>query len=328
MKIISSSYPECPSISVVVPVYRSEKTLKELVKRLVSTLSTLTTQAEIILVNDGSPDNSWNVIKQLSREYKQVLGVNLSRNFGQHNALLAGIRSSQYNLIITLDDDLQNPPEEIPVLISKISEGYDVVYGVAENRQDSLFRKWASLGTRLALSSIAGASAARYASSYRIFHSKMKKTFESFGGGYLSIDAVLGWGTTSFGHVAVNHESRREGTSNYKLSKLLLHSVTMLTGYSIIPLRIASIVGLGFLGFGFLVLAWVIGRFVVTGGSVPGFPFLASIVTLFSGAQLFSLGIIGEYIGRMHFRVMDRPTYIISETIQKKLGTQNEQAFG
>jgi len=328
MKIISSSLSKNCSISVVVPCFRSEKTLGELVRRLGSTLSALASQYEIILVNDGSPDNSWEVIKQLSRENNHVFGIHLSRNFGQHNALLAGIKASQHEFIITLDDDLQNPPEEIPILLSKIAEGYDVVYGVAQDRQDSLFRRLASFGTRLALSSVAGASAARYASSYRIFSSKMKKTFESFGGGYLSIDAVLGWGTTSFGHVPVRHESRRVGSSNYKLSKLLLHSITMLTGYSIIPLRMASIVGLGFLGFGFLVLAWVIGRFIVNGGSVPGFPFLASIVTLFSGAQLFSLGIIGEYIGRMHFRVMDRPTFIISETTQKKLGMVNEQAFG
>ncbi|NBX77146.1 MAG: glycosyltransferase [Proteobacteria bacterium] len=328
MKIIPSSLFPSSSISVVVPVFRSEKTLEELVKRLSSTLSSLTSQYEIILVNDGSPDKSWEIIKRLSREQSHVFGINLSRNFGQHNALLAGIKAAQFDFIVTLDDDLQNPPEEIPTLISKISEGYDVVYGVARNRKDSLFRKWASFGTRLALSSIAGASAARYASSYRIFNAKMKKAFESFGGGYLSIDALLGWGTTSFGHVLVSHEARKEGESNYKFGKLLLHSITMLTGYSIIPLRMASIVGLGFLGFGFLVLAWVIGRFIINGGSVPGFPFLASIVTLFSGAQLFSLGIIGEYIGRMHFRVMDRPTYIVSDTTQKKLGMMNEQAFG
>jgi len=328
MKILKGSLSNPPEISIVVPVFRSEKTLSELVKRLRATLVECASNFEILLVNDGSADNSWEVIKRLSRESHHVLGIKLSRNFGQHNALLAGIRAAKYELIVTLDDDLQNPPEEIPKLIHKLNEGYDVVYGVAENRQDSLFRNWASLGTRLALSSIAGASAARYASSYRIFHAKLKKAFESFGGGYLSIDALLGWGTTSFGHVFVQHESRKQGFSNYGLGKLLLHSITMLTGYSIIPLRIASFIGLSFLGFGFLVLIWVFGRFFLDGGSVPGFPFLASVVTLFSGAQLFCLGIIGEYIGRMHFRVMDRPTYIVSETTGQEMGNQYEQALG
>lgn len=327
MKIMSNVADSQPSVSIVVPVFRSEKSLPELVTRLTNTLNSCAHIFEIILVNDGSPDQSWSVIKRLSTENPHVLGINLSRNFGQHNALLAGIRTAQYDLIVTLDDDLQNPPEEISRLIAKVAEGFDVVYGVAETRNDSRFRKWASFGTRLALSSIAGASAARHASSYRVFKSNLKTTFEKVGGGYLSVDAVLGWGTTSFGHILVNHASRRIGVSNYSLSKLLIHSVTMLTGYSIIPLRLASIVGMCFLGFGFFVLAWVFGRFMINGGSVPGFPFLASIVTLFSGAQLFSLGIIGEYIGRMHFRVMDRPTYLISETTEKKMGIQREQAF-
>ncbi|MFM8269030.1 MAG: glycosyltransferase family 2 protein [Pseudomonadota bacterium] len=327
MKNLSNVSPK-RSLSVVIPVYRSEKSLPELVRRLYEVLNFCASDYEIILVNDGSPDNSWQVIKRLSREFSHVVGLNLSRNFGQHNALLAGIKTAKHELIVTLDDDLQNPPEEIPLLLEKISEGFDVVYGVARIRKDSLFRKWASFGTRLALSSISGGSAARYASSYRVFDSKLKETFKNVGGGHLSIDAILGWGTTSFGHVHVKHEPRKEGASNYRLGKLLLHSITMLTGYSTIPLRMASLIGLIFLGFGFCVLAWVLGRFLITGQSVPGFPFLASIVTLFSGAQLFSLGIIGEYIGSMHFRVMDRPTYLISESTKPLLRTQNEQAFG
>ena len=306
------------SLSIIVPVYRGAATLSELVERLYRIIPTLFDQFEIILVNDGSPDQSWEKIKELSKCFPGVVGISLSRNFGQHNALLAGICRSQYEFICTLDDDLQNPPEEIPKLMSEIQKGFDVVYGTPVSRQDSLFRKWASLGTRLALSSIAGEKAATHASSFRLFRSDLKSIFERYQGGYVSIDALLGWATTSFGSIKVKHDSRTQGKSNYRLGKLFIHSLTMLTGYSILPLRVASVIGGLFLVFGFGVMAWVIGRYAVQGGSIPGFPFLASIITLFSGAQLFSLGVIGEYLGRMHFRVMDRPTFLVKETVNSK----------
>jgi len=304
------------SVSVVVPVYRGASTLFELVERLQKVLGSLTDNYEIILVNDGSPDQSWEKIRELSGLYPQVRGISLSRNFGQHNALLAGICCAQFDFICTLDDDLQNPPEEIPLLLSEIQKGYEVVYGSPVERRDSLFRRFASLGTRIALSSIAGEKAATHASSFRIFRSGLKSVFERYQGGYVSVDALLGWATTSFGSVKVKHDSRAQGKSNYHFGKLLIHSLTMLTGYSILPLRVASIIGGVFLLFGFGIMLWVMGRYLVLGGSIPGFPFLASIITLFSGAQLFSLGVIGEYLGRMHFRVMDRPTFLVKETTQ------------
>lgn len=301
------------SISIIVPVYRGAATLSELVERLYQTLPLVFEKFEIILVNDGSPDQSWETIKGLLKKFPEVVGISLSRNFGQHNALLAGICHSQFELICTLDDDLQNPPEEIPQLLGELEKGYDVVYGTPIARQDSLFRRLASAGTRLALSSIAGEKAASHASSFRLFRSGLKPIFEKYQGGYVSIDALLGWATTSFGSIKVRHDLRAKGKSNYRLGKLFIHSLTMLTGYSILPLRVASLVGVVFLVFGFGVMIWVMGRYAVQGGSLPGFPFLASIITLFSGAQLFSLGVIGEYLGRMHFRVMDRPTFLVKE---------------
>ena len=127
----------------------------------------------------------------------------------------------------------------------------------------------------------------------------------------MSIDVLLTWGTTRFAAVPVRHDPRQVGVSNYTFRKLVRHALNMMTGFSTLPLQLASVVGFAFTLFGLLLLVYVIGRYLIEGGSVPGFPFLASTIALFSGAQLFALGIIGEYLARMHFRMMDRPSYVI-----------------
>jgi len=134
----------------------------------------------------------------------------------------------------------------------------------------------------------------------------------------VSIDVLLTWATTRFAAVTVEHHPRRVGQSAYTLRKLITHALNMMTGFSTLPLQLASLIGFGFTVFGLLVLAYVIGRFAINGGSVPGFPFLASIVAIFSGAQLFALGIIGEYLARAHFRLMDKPAYTVRLTVGRE----------
>lgn len=301
----------CRRISVVIPVYRSEMMLRELVRRLESVLMANADEFEVILVVDCSPDHSWEVICDLARQYSWIRATNLMRNYGQHNALLCGIRAANYDAIVTMDDDLQHPPEEIPKLLIKLAEGYDVVYGTPEQQQHGLGRDFASWITKLALQNVMGAEIARKVSAFRCFRSDVAAAFRNYSGAFVSIDVLLTWGTNRFAAIPVRHEPRKAGVSGYTIRKLITHAMNMITGFSTVPLQIASVVGFMFTLFGIGVLAYVVGRFLLFGGSVPGFPFLASIIALFSGAQLFALGIIGEYLARMHFRMMERPSYVV-----------------
>lgn len=303
------------SISVVVPVYNSEQSLPLLLGRLAPVLAQVARKYEIILVNDGSRDGSWTLIEKLAQQHPMVRGFCLMRNYGQHNALLCGIRAARYELIVTLDDDLQHPPEEIPKLLAQLSDSIDVVYGTPEREQHGLFRDLASRITKLALQSAMGAKTARKVSAFRAFRTLLRDAFASYSSPYVSIDVLLTWGTTRFTSVPVRHDERMLGKSNYTFSKLVRHAMNMMTGFSELPLRVATFLGFGLSLFGLFVLAYVLLRYLIYGSAVAGFPFLASIIALFSGAQLFALGIIGEYLARMHFRMMDRPVFSIRRSV-------------
>lgn len=303
------------SISVVVPVFNSQDTLGDLVQRLKATLAPITTTYEIILVNDGSRDESWERITALTELHPETRGIDLMRNYGQHNALLAGIRAARNEIVITLDDDLQNPPEEIPKLLAKLDEGYDVVYGTPQKQQHGLWRDLASTITKMVMKRAMDVETAHRTSAFRAFRLQIRESFEVYHSPFVSIDVLLTWGTTRFASVTVAHDPRRVGSSNYTFRKLVNHAINMMTGFSTWPLQLASWIGFGFTFFGLLIFAFVIIRYLVQGGSVPGFPFLASIIAIFSGAQLFALGIIGEYLARMHFRMMGRPPSVTRRTI-------------
>lgn len=302
-------------LSVIIPVYNSEQALPELILRLQEVLTRLGHDCEIILVNDGSADNSWSTICALVNKYNWIRGINLMRNYGQHNALLCGIRAARYEIIVTMDDDLQNPPEEVPKLLKKLDEGYDVVYGTPQKERHSFWRDIASQVTKLVLKSTMGVQVARNVSAFRAFRSNVRNGFVDFQGPFVSIDVLLTWGTTRFAAIPVRHDERQEGLSNYTFRKLLTHALNMMTGFSTMPLRVASIVGFAFSLFGFAVLVYVIGRYLIQGTSVPGFPFLAAVISIFSGVQLFSLGIIGEYLARIHYRSMSRPYCVIRDMV-------------
>src|SRR5579883_2392609 len=201
-------------VSVVVPVYNSAPTLAMLLERVSTVLDQLARPYEIILVNDGSQDESWDQIAKLSHAYPRLRGLNLMRNYGQHNALLAGIREAQYGTVVTLDDDLQNPPDEIPRLLAKLDEGFDVVYGTPAKEQHGLWRDLASQVTKLALQSTMGVETARKVSAYRAFRTELREAFTSYRGPFVSIDVLLTWGTTRFAAIPVAHEPRLIGRSN------------------------------------------------------------------------------------------------------------------
>lgn len=300
-----------PSISVVVPVYNSEGSLRALVERLEPVLRAQASRFELVLVNDGSRDGSWAVVEVLAARHDWVRGIDMMRNYGQHNALLCGLRAARHELVATMDDDLQHPPEELPKLLERLDADCDVVYGTPTHEQHGLLRDLASQITKLALQKSMGAETARKVSAFRVLRTRLRDAFTDYRNPHVSLDVLLTWSTTRFAAIAVRHDPRTIGASNYTVGKLLTHAMNMVTGFSTAPLRLASWTGFAFTLLGLGILLYVVITKLVHGSPVEGFTFLASMIAIFSGAQLFALGIFGEYLARVHFRTMDRPTYAV-----------------
>jgi glycosyltransferase involved in cell wall biosynthesis len=300
-------------ISVVVPVYNGSDTLPMLVEEVGKVLPTVADEFELVLVNDGSPDQSWRVITDLSQSHPWVRGIDLMRNYGQHNATLCGVREARYEVIVIMDDDLQNPPCEIPKLLKKLEEGYDVVYGVSRRRQQAWWKTLASVIVKRAIAFVMGLRTVRDIGAFKAFRADLRRAFEDFRSPDVLLDVLLSWGTSRFAAVTVDEAPRTVGKSNYNFFKLIKVSLLVLTSYTTIPLRFASIVGFLFTLFGLGVLIYVLVTYFAA-GSIPGFPFLASTIIIFSGVQLFALGIIGEYLARVFERTGGKHTYVIGRT--------------
>ena len=297
-----------PAISVVVPVYNSETTLAALVSRVSAALAG--SSFEILLVNDGSRDGSWRTIEQLAASTPFVRGVDLVRNSGQHNATICGIRLARGARVVTIDDDLQYRPEDIPRLLAGLEHGADVVYGTATSGQWGGIRNIASPLLKLALRRTMGAGTAEMVSSFRAFRVRVREGFAAYSAPLANVDVLLTWGTSRFASVPVTLEPRRDGRSNYSFYSLFVHTWNMVTGFSTLPLQVATAVGFLCTLFGITVLAYALGRWAFF-GAVQGFTFLASSIAIFSGAQLFALGVLGEYLGRMFQRTSGQPPYLV-----------------
>lgn len=299
-------------VSVVVPAFQSAGTLPKLVDQISAQFDP--GDFEIIIVDDGSKDQTWQTIAALSVANPQVLGLRLGRNAGQHSALLAGVRQARNSIVVTIDDDLQNPPDQIPHLLRALEDTRsDVVYGVPREVAQSHWRRLSGLLVRASMKSALGVDEVRNMSSFRAFKTQLRDAFDVRVGPGVSLDALLAWSTDNFSFIEVSHAPRLLGTSNYSPAKLVRFFLDTLTGYTTVPLRLVS--GLGFLTalLGLvLMLVFVMWPFV-QGISVQGFPFLASTIILFSGIQLITLGVIGEYLARMHFRIMRKPEYVVIE---------------
>lgn len=299
--------------SVVIPVYRSEQTLDPLIERLAKVLPNIAESYEVILVNDGSPDNSWAVVERLAGQHAWVHGINLMRNYGQENAVLCGIRAARYEIIVTMDDDLQHPPEEIPLLIAKLNEGFDVVYGAPKRLPQSWWRNAFAVMTKYAVSYVMGFKTVREINSFRALRTSLRDAFETYAGPEVLVDVLFSWGTTRFGSMEVDAVPRTVGHSNYTFIKLVRVGLLVLTSYTTLPLRLASVTGFVFTFLGFGLLLYILATYFIA-GSIPGFSFQASIIVIFSGVQLFALGIIGEYLARIFDRTGGRPAYKIAKT--------------
>jgi glycosyltransferase involved in cell wall biosynthesis len=303
------------SVSVVVPTFGNAQGLEVLAKTIVEILQRENRIFEILLVNDGSPDATWDSIQRINASLPEVRGINLMRNYGQHNALLAGIFNAHNEIIVTLDDDFQTPPTEIPKLLSKIDEGFDLVYGARDKEQHSPVRNFASRFTKWLVQHTMNAPLAREITSFRAFRRDLMRHYPRNGPPSVFIDALLDWTAQRITSVPVEHRRRETGKSNYSWSKLLTHTVNMVTGLSVVPLQLAVWLGFLITCFGVCLFVFVMASYILHGRQVPGFTFLAAVILLFSGAQLCVLGIIGEYLARVYLRLLGKPAFVIKEML-------------
>lgn len=304
-------------ISIVVPVYGSEEILPLLYKRLKKVFLLIQYDFELIFIDDCGPDNCWDVICNISNSDERVKGFRMSRNYSQHNATLCGIRKATGEIIITMDDDLQHPPEVLPTLIESLNTGYDLIYGPPLRNQHSPIRNLITDLAKYFLEFPMGTNNARYISSLRVFHSDLRNAFSDFNSEVVNVDFLLSYATNNVGITKVQHETRLKGSSGYSLKSLIRHTLTIITSYSTKPLRISTYIGMSMACFGLVIFVYVLLKWFQEGSDVPGFAFLASIISIFSGSQLLALGIIGEYISHMHKSSLNRPSYCIRTATKK-----------
>lgn len=303
-----------PGVSIVVPVYQGQHSLCELYQRLSVTLNNTDTDWELILVDDASPDQSWSIIRELCDGDPRVIGMQMSRNYGQHAALLAGIRAATRSITVTMDDDLQHRPEEVLDLVRALDSGdVDLVYGKSIVEEHGFWRNVTSRVAKWTISATIGADQARDSSAFRAFRTQLREGWTRVSDPYVSIDVLLSWTTTRHSAVPVTMDQRATGQSSYTIRKLVRHMLNMFTGYSTRPLRIVTWLGFMTSLFGLCTMLYVVIQRIIVGNVVPGFAFLASLIAVLGGMQLFGLGVIGEYLGRIHVRSMAQPTFVLRQ---------------
>lgn len=314
-----SAMLEGMEISVVVPVYRSEATLCELVRRIDAVLDEMGVGAEVILVNDGSPDGSWGVMQRLGPDYPRLRGLLLARNFGQHAALLAGVQASRGRYVVTLDDDLQTPPEEIPKLLAELARGYDLVYGQRMVESHGWLRDSCSVLVKLLLKGVLRVRWATSITSYRAFRGSLRDSVTQRTAPVICLDALLTWGTDRIGVVMVRHEERRVGRSGYSAGRLMRHAVMLMTSFSGLPLRLAGGLGLvGVVAIGLLLAMAAVGRILPWGVEQGWSILILAVVLCIGGLQLLVLGLAGEYLAQVHRRLMGMGVYAVREEFEGK----------
>jgi undecaprenyl-phosphate 4-deoxy-4-formamido-L-arabinose transferase len=296
-------------VSVVVPVYRSAETLRALLARLAPVLDGLGQSYEIVLVDDGSPDDSWAVLCALRDEHpERVVAIQLMRNYGQHNALMCGFRRSRGRLVVTMDDDLQNPPEELPKLLDALrSRGLDLVYGSYGSKAHSGWRNFGS-GLVNAFYRVVFRSGVTV-TSFRAIRRELLESIFPYNLNFTFIDGLLAWNTQRIGEVPVDHRPRAKGRSGYSVSKLTLLALNLFTNFSLLPLQVVSLLGLVVSVAGLLGALYYLVEFVLHEIAVPGYASTIIAVLVLGGLQLLSLGIMGEYLGRLHLNVNRKPQY-------------------
>ncbi len=304
-------------ISVVTPVYGCSGNLEKLYERLEKTLSSITNNFEIIMVNDASPDNPWDTIVELSKNDKRVKGINLSRNFGQHYAILAGLKHSAGEWIVVMDCDLQDQPEEIIKLYEQTTSGYDIVFGRREKRQDNFLKKLSSKLFYNLLSYLTGTKQDSSIANFGIYHKKAIKALLSMGDEIRYFPVMIRW--VGFNSCAVNikHAERIDGESSYSWSSLLNLATDIMLSFSDKPLKIAVKMGFSISFVSFLISLYILLKVLLFDISVPGWASTVMSLWFLGGLIIMVLGIVGIYVGKTFDQTKQRPLYIIKETTWK-----------
>jgi len=300
-----------PYISIVIPVYNEEGNLRPLFDRLYPVMAGTGRTFEIIFTDDGSRDRSLEILKGLAAGHREVKVVEFNGNFGQHMAILAAFEKSTGDIVITLDADLQNPPEEIPKLVAEMEKGHDAVGSVRQKRQDTIFRRTASLIVNIMTRKMTGMKMTDYGCMLRAYHRNVVDNINRCQEATTFIPALGQTFAANPSEVEVAHAERTEGESKYSLYKLIRLNFDLMTGFSVVPLQLFALLGvlmsLFAVGFSLFLLAR---RFLV-GAEVEGVFTLFAILFFFVGAIMFGIGILGEYVGRIYQEVRRRPRYVV-----------------
>lgn len=312
-------------VSFVIPCYRSERTLGNVVMEIQETMAGLNGyDYEIILVNDCSPDDTWGVIRRLCEGDSRIRGVNFSRNFGQHAALMAGLRQSVGDYVVCLDDDGQTPADEVGRLLGKLEEGYDAVYASYAHKQHSLFRNLGSKVNEIMTCILLDKPRELYISSYFAVRRFVVEDMIRYENSYPYVIGLVLRATKNIANVEVNHRERQEGGSGYTIKKLLGLWFNGFTAFSVKPLRIATCVGCLSAAVGFLYGLYTIVKRLLNPQVPMGFSSTMAAIVFFGGMIMIMLGLIGEYIGRIYISLNNSPQYVVRERVngEEPAGTQ------
>jgi glycosyltransferase involved in cell wall biosynthesis len=304
------------SVSIVVPCYRSAATLPTLVARVNEVMPRVAAAYEVILVVDSTGDGTWEVAQELAAGGGPVRAMQMARNYGQHNAIIAGVRAARYDVVVTMDDDLQHLPEQIPVLLGALTAQVDLVYGIPVEEEHGVLRSLASRSIKAGLSTAMGVDNARNVSAFRAFRTFLRNGFDLVSGPHVCVDVALSWATTRITAVKVQMAERTEGQSGYTVRGLMRHTTNMVVGYSSAPLRLVTYLGFAAGAAGLVLFARLIWLYLTGATTVAGFTTISAMVAMFSSAQMIAIGILGEYVGRIHSAGSGRPTYVIRERVE------------
>ncbi len=310
----SDADAENPGLSVVVPCYNEQDVLDELVSRLVPVCHSLFPQDfEIILINDGSADQTWPLICGHSDKCAQIVGIDLARNHGHQLALTAGLQACRGDLVLVIDADLQDPPELLPKMLAKLSQGYDVVYGQRiARRGETLFKRFTAAGFYRLLDRMIDVPIPRDTGDFRLMRRTVVNHLNAMPERFRFIRGMVSWVGFAQAPIQYERDERFAGESNYPLRRMLALAFDAITSFSTLPLRLASLFGLVFGALGIVMLLWVIAAYL-NHGTVVGWTSMLAVVLIIGSVQLMILGVFGEYLGRMYLETKQRPLFIIRE---------------
>ncbi|MBD2811938.1 undecaprenyl-phosphate 4-deoxy-4-formamido-L-arabinose transferase [Xenorhabdus sp. Vera] len=322
------TFEKIKKVSVVIPVYNEEESLPQLLERTIAACQELEQEYELILIDDGSRDSSADILTQAAEiPENHVIAILLNRNYGQHSAIMAGFHQSDGDLIITLDADLQNPPEEIPRLVKTAEEGYDVVGTRRANRQDSWFRKSASKIINAMITRVTGRSMGDYGCMLRAYRRHIIRAMLQCHERSTFIPILANTFARKTTEIDVTHAEREFGDSKYSFMKLINLMYDLLTCLTTAPLRLLSVVGSIIAVTGFLLAVLLITLRLIFGSmwAAEGVFTLFAILFMFIGAQFVAMGLLGEYIGRIYNDVRARPRYFIQKVVGVKKANDNQE---